>query len=71
MLKISRRKLHYQTGFNLILFPYKIGRIGLVVRVGGHGAQLSSDTVHKLNGFRKSTPPLNRQLIIYYEFTVQ
>ena len=32
---------------------------------------LESDTTYSLNGFRKSTPTPNRQLIVYYQFTLQ
>ena len=41
-------KLHYQKGFNLILFSYEV----------------SSHTMHSLNGFRKSPPPTKSQLIV-------
>ena len=32
---------------------------------------LSFDLMYRSNGFRKSTPPQNRQLIVQYYFTIQ
>ena len=41
-----------------------LDRTRFAFRTGCGGARLESHTIYQLNGFRKSTPPQNRQLVL-------